>query len=90
MSIKDRIGYALLQQALSCVLTHTRFMGSRKLSSLTVIELDDTLPCFTCVYWDSVRVTHGLSIEVFTWKTTLGRGRTWLDSLIVNANDGHS
>jgi hypothetical protein len=32
--IKDRIGCALLQQALSCVLTHTRFMGSHKLSSI--------------------------------------------------------
>jgi hypothetical protein len=34
MSIKDRVGCALLQQALSCVLTHTGFMGSRKLSSV--------------------------------------------------------
>jgi hypothetical protein len=45
--IKDRVGCALLQQALSCVLTHTGFMGSYKLSSLTVVELDDTLPRFT-------------------------------------------
>jgi hypothetical protein len=71
MSIKDRIGCALLQQALSCVLTHTRFMGSRKLSSLTVIELDDTLPCFTGVYWDSVcdRTTskmRGLSPKIIS------------------------
>jgi hypothetical protein len=34
VSIKDRIGCALLQQALSCVLKHTGFMGSRKLSSV--------------------------------------------------------
>jgi hypothetical protein len=47
VSIKDRVGCALLQQALSCVLTHTGFMGSRKLSSLTVVKLDDTLPHFT-------------------------------------------
>jgi hypothetical protein len=32
---------------LSCVQTHTRFMGSRKFSSLIVVELDDTLPRFT-------------------------------------------
>jgi hypothetical protein len=44
--IKDRIGCALLQQALSYVLTHMGFMGSHKLSSLTVVELDDTLPRF--------------------------------------------
>jgi hypothetical protein len=42
--IKDHIGCVLLQQALICVLTHTGFMGSRKLSSLMVVELDDTLP----------------------------------------------
>jgi hypothetical protein len=36
VSIKDRVGCALLQQALSCVLTHTGFMGSRKLSSIDV------------------------------------------------------
>jgi hypothetical protein len=47
MLIKDLIGCTLLQQALSCVLTHMRFMGSRKLSILTVVELDDTLPHFT-------------------------------------------
>jgi hypothetical protein len=47
VSIKDRVGCAMLQQTLSCVLTHTGFMGSRKLSSLMVVELDDTLPRFT-------------------------------------------
>jgi hypothetical protein len=34
VSIKDRVGWALLQQALSCVLVHIEFMGSRKLSSI--------------------------------------------------------
>jgi hypothetical protein len=38
----------------------------------------------------SVQVTHGLPIEVFARKTALGRGRTRLDYLIVNANGGHS
>jgi hypothetical protein len=47
VSIKDRVGCALLQQALNCVLMHTGFMGSCKLSSLTVVQLDDTLPRFT-------------------------------------------
>jgi hypothetical protein len=88
--IKDCVDCALLQQALSCILTHTRFMGSHKLSSLTVIELDDTLPRFTGVHWDSVQATHGLPVEVFMWKMVLGRGRTQPDSLIVNANGGHS
>jgi hypothetical protein len=47
VSIEDRVGCALLQQALSCVLTHVGFMGPHKLSSLMVVELDDTLPRFT-------------------------------------------
>jgi hypothetical protein len=34
-----------------------------------VAELDDNLPRFTDVQWDSVRATHGLPIKVFTWKT---------------------
>jgi hypothetical protein len=72
VSIKDRGGSALLQQALSCVLMHTGFMGSRKLSSLSVVELDDTLPSFTGVHRDSVRATHVLSVEVFTWRATVG------------------
>jgi hypothetical protein len=70
--IKDRVGCAPLQQALSFVLTHTRFMGSRKLSSSTVVELDDTLSRFMGVHWDSIRVTHELPIKIFAWKTALG------------------
>jgi hypothetical protein len=31
---EQELSCALLQQALSCVLTHTRFMGSHKLSSV--------------------------------------------------------
>jgi hypothetical protein len=34
VSIKDHVGCALLQQTLSCALTHTGFMGSHKLSSV--------------------------------------------------------
>jgi hypothetical protein len=42
---------------------HTGFMGSRKLSSLTVVELDDTLPRFT----DDIGIVFGP-----TWTTRLG------------------
>jgi hypothetical protein len=66
-----------LQRALSCVLTHMGCNPPQKHSSLTVVELDDTLPCFMDDRRDSVRATHGLPGEVFAWKTTLGRGRTW-------------
>jgi hypothetical protein len=55
VSSKDGIGCAMLQQALSRVLTHMRFMGSHKLSSLTVVELDDTLPRFT----DDIGIVFG-------------------------------
>jgi hypothetical protein len=55
MSIKDRVGCALLQQPLSCVLMHMGFMGSRKLSILTIVELDDTLPHFT----DDIEIVFG-------------------------------
>jgi hypothetical protein len=55
VSIKDRVGCAMLQQPLSCVLTHTGFMGSCKLSNLIVVELDDTLPRFT----DDIRIVFG-------------------------------
>jgi hypothetical protein len=41
-----------------------------------VDELDDTLPRFTGVQWDSVRATHGVSAEAYVLKTALGRGRT--------------
>jgi hypothetical protein len=40
---------------LSCVLMQMGFMGSHKLSSLTVLELDDTLPHFT----DDIGIVFG-------------------------------
>jgi hypothetical protein len=43
----------------------------------TVTELDDILPRFMDDRRDSVWATHGLPVEVFTWKMTLGWGRTW-------------
>jgi hypothetical protein len=46
-----------------------------------VDELDDTLPRFTGVQWDSVRATHSVSAEAYVLKTALGRGRTRPDSL---------
>jgi hypothetical protein len=54
------------------VLMHMRFWGPANLVASTVTELNDTLPCFTDVQWDSVRATHRLPFEVFAWKTALG------------------
>jgi hypothetical protein len=62
----------------------------RKLGSLIVIELDDTLPCFT----DDIGMVFGPPTDYpssfFAWKTVLGRGRTRPDPLTVNAKGGHS
>jgi hypothetical protein len=41
-----------------------------------VAELDNTIPRFSDDRRDSVWATHGLPVEVFALKTTLGRGRT--------------
>jgi hypothetical protein len=49
--------------------------------ALCVNGLDNILPRFTGVQWDSVRATHGVSAEAYTWKMTLGWGMTQLDFL---------
>jgi hypothetical protein len=74
--IKDRIGWAPLQQALIMYRRIRDLWGPTNIVASTVTELDDTLPCFMDVQCDSVRATHRLPIEVFTWKMALGGGRT--------------
>jgi hypothetical protein len=51
------------------VLTHTGHMESLNLVTLCVDELDDMLPRFTALQWDSVWATHGVSTEAYAWKT---------------------
>jgi hypothetical protein len=46
--------------------------GPTNLVALCVIELDDTLPRFMGVQWDSVQATHGVPAEAYTWKMALG------------------
>jgi hypothetical protein len=58
------------------VLMHMGHMELPNWVASCVYELDDTLPRFTGVQWDSVRATHGVSAEAYAWKTALGRGRT--------------
>jgi hypothetical protein len=53
---------------LSCVLTHMRFMGSHKLSSLTIIELVDILPRFT----DDIGIVFGPPMD---YPSRFSRGR---------------
>jgi hypothetical protein len=54
------------------VLTHTGHMESPDLVALCGNGLDDTLPRFTGVQWDSVRATHGVSTEAYAWKMAIG------------------
>jgi hypothetical protein len=75
VSVKGHVGRVRMNKHLN-VLTHKRHMESPNWVASCVDEFDGILPRFTDVQWDSVRITHGMSIEAYTWKTTLGRGRT--------------
>jgi hypothetical protein len=55
---------------------HTGYMESLNLVASCVEELDDTLPHFMGVQWNSIWATHSVSSEAYTWKRALGRGRT--------------
>jgi hypothetical protein len=66
------------------VLTHTGHMESPDLVTSCADGLDDTLPHFTGVQWDSVRATHNVSSEAYAWKTTLEWGRTRPDYLTAS------
>jgi hypothetical protein len=66
------------------ILTHMGHMESLNWVASCVNELDDTLPCFMGVPWDSVRVTHGVYGEAYAWKTALGRGRTQPDFFVTS------
>jgi hypothetical protein len=65
-------------------LTHTGHMESLNIVASCADGLDNTLPRFTGVQWDSVRATHGVSAEANMWKTALEQGRTWPDSLTTS------
>jgi hypothetical protein len=63
--------------------------GLTNLVASMVAELDDTLPRFMDVQWDSVQATQELPIEVFAWKMAIGKVGPGLDPLIVIAKGGH-
>jgi hypothetical protein len=73
--VKAHVGWVRMNKHLN-VLTHVGHMESPNLVASCVNELDNTLPCFMRVQWDSVRAIHGMSVEDYVWKTVLGRGRT--------------
>jgi hypothetical protein len=90
VSTKDRIGWAMLQQALIIYLRIHDLWGPTNLVALTANELDDTLPHLTNLHWDSVWATHGCPSRLSCGRHSIGRGRTWPDSLIVIVKGGHS
>jgi hypothetical protein len=63
VSIKDHVGWALLQQALIMYWRIRELWGPANLVASTVAELDDALPRFTDVHWDSVRATHDYTLR---------------------------
>jgi hypothetical protein len=69
VSIKDHVGCALLQQALSCVLVHIRDLwGPTNLVAVMVAELDDTPLYFT----DDVGIVFGPPTD---YPSRFSRGR---------------
>jgi hypothetical protein len=75
MSVKACVDWVRMKRHLN-VLTHMRHMEFPNVVASCVDELDDTLPHFMGVQWDSVRATHSVSAEAYVWKTTLWRDRT--------------
>jgi hypothetical protein len=71
------------------MLTHTGHVESPNGVASSIDELDNTLPRFTGVEWDSVRATHGVSDEAYAWKTSLGRGRTQPGFLVLVVPRAH-
>jgi hypothetical protein len=59
-------------------------MESPNLVASCADGLDDTIPRFTGLQWNSVRATHGVSVEAYAWKTAPGRGRTRPDTLTAS------
>jgi hypothetical protein len=54
VSIKDCVGWALLQQSLIMYWCIHDLWGPTNLVASTVVELDDTPLCLMDVHWDSV------------------------------------
>jgi hypothetical protein len=75
MSIKTCIGWVRMNKYLN-VLMYTGHMESPNWVASCFEELDDTLPHFQDVKWDSVRAIHVMSAEAYAWKMALGRGKT--------------
>jgi hypothetical protein len=82
VSVKTHVNSALMNKHLN-VQTQTGQMESPNFVASCVDGLDDTLPHFMGVQWDSVRATHGVFTEAYAWKMALGRGGTRPDSLTM-------
>jgi hypothetical protein len=66
------------------ILMHTGHMESPNWVASCVDELDNTLPRFIGVQWDSVQASHDVSTEAYTWKTALRQGTTQPGFLVTS------
>jgi hypothetical protein len=66
------------------LLAHMGHMETPNYVASCVDELDDTLPRFTDIQWDSVRATHSVSVKAYTWKMALGWGKIWPGFLVTS------
>jgi hypothetical protein len=64
VSIKAHIDWVRMNKHLT-VLTQPGHMESPNLVASCADGLDDTLSHFTCLQWDSVRATKGVSAEAY-------------------------
>jgi hypothetical protein len=67
-----RIDRLALVNKIDYVLTHTEIWDHANLVASRVSKLDDTLPRFTDVQWESYLGHPWLPVEVIAWKTALG------------------
>jgi hypothetical protein len=83
VSVKACMGWVSMNKHLN-PLTHTGHMESLNLVVSCALGLDDTVPHFTGVQWDSARATHSVPTEAYASKPALGQGRTRPDSLTTS------
>jgi hypothetical protein len=83
MSVKSHVSWVQMNKHLKCTVAYGTYRNPNWVA-LCVDELDDTLPRFMGVQWNSVQATHDVSTEAYAWKVAQGRGGTQPDFLITS------
>jgi ABC-type sulfate transport system permease subunit len=68
MSINVRVSWALLKNHLIMYWRILDIWSAANIVASCVTELDNTLPLFMGVQWDSVQATHGVFAEAYARK----------------------